>query len=310
MSGLESIIAPMIGPSSIVCFDDTVMRITTPFTILEVANPLVKASGYNYKGGDFLTALKKFPLTAFDVVEGSIICKVKRSSLTLVPVSYRRPTFEGITSFFPLPGAFYPGLTQCRFSGNKSHYSGVYVDDLTMLATDGQKVVKHTLDSCMSTFWISDASAKLLQAYAFTEWGQDKEFIAFRNSDCTLYLRRLRDEVYPKQKILGMLADAYTTDSFPEGTAQGIKNASAMGLEDGNCKVILTCSNGGLEITGDKRTGTYVEGIECEGGGFKFTGLYKHLQSIDDGDAFMVKDNRMFIMKGDTTIMILGMKEE
>jgi hypothetical protein len=309
VENLSKFIAPLVSATGVGYFEEGAFYLETQFAVLVVENCGVPIDKMAFKAQDIHNALKKFGDGIVTMTDNAVVFSKGRSRLTVIPIAHTHKPLPGIISFLPLPGKFYPGLEVCTFNGNRSPYSGIYMDDFDMIATDGQKMCFCDLDAPMDKIWISDASAKLIQQYAFTEYHSGPEYLTLQGGGCRLAVKKLRADVYPVHKLLPLKQMTGAFEKTPVGIEEALKNALYTAVEDGIAKIHLTFKDNSVTVISDKRTGTYeetIEGMPLEG---SFIGLYKHLQSIKDGDTIALGGPYLYIKRTDELIVITGMRQ-
>lgn len=303
-------ITPFMGAYSYIGFTEDEIQVWNLNTYITLHFSMPEFNGMVFRGQDFITALKRFPIDSFHKTEGEIVASNGKSKLILSPVNEKMPEFEPIASSIPLPSNFNAGIEACIISSNRSPYSGVYINDTAMIGTDGKEIIVYTLDTCMDAFWISDKGASILKNYVYDRYSLTPEYFIGINNDYTIRVHRLRDAVYPKNKSLAFFDNIGQCRCFPKGITEAIKEASVMGTEDGNCKIFLSGTYDKMTIVGGKRTGRYTIELDWDGGfDFTFVGLYKHLKDVTEDSTFTITNNKMIISNNPVMTLILGMRE-
>jgi hypothetical protein len=223
---------------------------------------------------DLISKLKGEEIKLVDSGENS--WKIKAGGATVELVLLESSLMEKIKGLVvdskgwkELPTRFMEGLSLCRFSGNHSQLSGVYVEDSAMVATDEIRINWFDLDKEIDSFWLSDSTtAELLKIPGMTEYLVSDTWVHFKTEDGTIFsCRKLHHAQYPYKKLRGIIDNYAKTKEdishqLPSGLVEAVDRAATFSMEiQDHPTVRLTFKKEYLEVYAQRSTGKYQEKV-------------------------------------------------
>lgn len=231
------------------------------------------------KAKEFYTLVSKMNDEDLKIaVTGENVWSIKAGSakaeLTLLEAS-TMDQIKGITvgtEWKALPETFIEGLTLCKFSSNRSNFSGIYVSETSLMSTDEIRINLFVLDGPMDCFWIADsAAAELMGLGTLKEYSLTDSWVHFKSEDGSVFsCKKLADAQYPATKVHNVVAKNAKDEkdvccTLPARLAEAVDRAATLSIDiDAHPAVRLTIKKEFIEVYGQRSTGKYSEKVAWE----------------------------------------------
>lgn len=229
------------------------------------------------KGDEFFKVISKLPNDEIKFTvdkDGNWVLKSGKAKVQMNLVQFDfKSRIENIkpdeNSWTEIDGNFHYALGVCQMANNKTQLSGVYINDRTMMSSDGNQLNMYELTLKLPTCWLSENSVKeLLKLNKITGMQVVDSWAHFRNEDGTIFsVKTLQADSYPFESLKKIMDATDISKSqlqakFPKLLFDSIDRAISFGIEiDSHCAVKLAISKENIIVSSQRTSGSFQEKV-------------------------------------------------
>lgn len=227
---------------------------------------------------EFFKVISKFPSDEikFSVTENKtwlLKCGKAKAEMTLLDFDYSsrvKNIAPEDDSWCNLDDDFVTGIGSCKMSGNKTELAGVYVEDDSVVSTDGNQMNYYKLkETKLPKFWISDNSVnELLKLKKLVAMQVQGTWVHFKSEDGILFsVKTLQAESFPYNQVKTIIdtsdaSKAILHAKFPKELFNAIDRAVSFSMDISEHSAIrLLISKEKLEVSSERSAGKYNEKV-------------------------------------------------
>ncbi len=280
MPGIETGNAVLVGSDTFVFNDGYVSSYND---IISVRVPLESIGAQELHGAvkaeEFFRVLSKLNaevLTIEPKEKGwQIKCGKSRLNMSLIDFDYN-DRFNKLTAtedndWSEIDNSVIEGINRCLIANNKSQVSGVFMQDNSIVSTDGNQAHKVESPFTLPRCWLSDKVAnELVKVTDVNKMRVASSWVHFGTENgATISVKTLQAENYPIENIEKLLErftqvqEDEVSGTFPKELFPAIDRAVSFSLDiDDKKSVKLTLSEKGIEVYSQKTSGNYTERVQ------------------------------------------------
>jgi len=257
-------------------YNDTI-SVSVPFAITnKVGAPISGA----LKAKEFYDLVNRYSDDVLKLLPKDGVWIIKSENAVAELVLLENTIIERVQSIFPdkiiwskLPERFIDGISICKFSGNRSSLSGIFISECFICSTDEIRINWYDMDSNFTEpVWISDdVIQELLKLNNIKQYAISDSWIHFKTEDETIFsCKRLAQDKYPFEKIRALIEKhgiekGDIKNDLPVKLIEAVNRAAALSQNIESFDTIkLTFSNEGIEVFSQRPSGKYTEQVAWE----------------------------------------------
>jgi hypothetical protein len=225
---------------------------------------------------DFYKVLNSFKAKDVELTlsDFSLIAKCGKATIS-VPLMEEKilsrfsSIFPDEMEWIPLPKIFKNALSLGHLKTGNLQISGPFIEGERLISTDQVVIVEVDIIPPMARCWLSNRmTTELLKYPDFEFYATNASWIHFKNEDMMFSCRKLMDENYPKDNVVGMMdtfnkAEVVCSGAFTEEVLDALRSATVFAEEtDAIYMVNFSMSPDKLKIASKKHTGSFEQEIE------------------------------------------------